>query len=429
MVVIVSAIAIFTMIVKSGSIPGLNPSIDQDKQVLLESLSKRKLKEGVFVDIQGESITIADHNGKDGTCLYPKAYGWLIGFNDPSSGKLGLRKDLEKILWNEQNQNIVQLTTDNDLQSSAYRLLEKLKTSDGSVIVLENSTGKIKALASKGPAELNNNDPQTFISEANKTTDGFLWRGIEEAYPPGSTFKLITGAAAIEKGIAKEELIYNDTGVFQCADGSDPVQNYGGYAYGQIDLAKAYEISSNTYFANLALKLGNSYMIETTKKLRFNDSIQLDFCSLNSSFSLDGTDFSLSQAGFGQGKTLLSPLHLAMMFQTIANDGIMMKPYIIESIKSGEKTTYNGSAENLSKAFSKKTCQVIRKAAKSAANAYGLPNYTNFAKSGTAEISDNQTMSYLGACDNQYTYLISCKDVSSSMDLYASMIELMSLTK
>ena len=428
-VVIVSAIAVFTMIVKSGSIQGLNPSIDLQKKELLESLAKRELKEGVFVDANDEYITLSDHEGKDGTCLYPKAYGWIIGFNDPSWGKQGLRKVLEKTLWTDQAQNTVKLTTDNDLQSSAYRILEQLKTNDGSVIVLENSTGKIKALASKGPAELNNNDPQAFISEANKTADGFLWRGVQDLYPPGSTFKLVTGVAALEKGYTGKELIYTDTGVFQCADGSDPVQNYGGYAYGQMDLSYAYEVSANTYFANLALKVGNAQMTETAKKLRFNESIQLDFCTLTSNFSLDGSDFSLSQTGFGQGETLLSPLHLAMIFQTIENDGTMIKPYMIDSIKSKDESIYEGQVEKLSEVFSKASCQKIRKAAKYAANAYGLPTYTTFAKSGTAEIPENKTMSYLGACDDQYTYLIACKDVTSSLDLYDSMNTLMSLTK
>lgn len=368
-----------------------------------------------------------DKKGEDNTCLYPKAYGFLLGYNSPVVGKLGLRKTLESSLWNE-DQCTVMLTTDNDLQAEAYRVLENMQTQDASIVILENSTGKVKTFVSKGPVELNVNEPEKFVEDANRSEDGFIWRGISDLHPPGSTFKLVTAGAALEKGFIGNDLIYYDNGEFQCADNSDVVHNYGNFAYGTLDMSKALMVSSNTYFANLALKVGNADMLQTAERFLFNRPIKLDFCVLESSYTLDGEDFLLAQTGFGQGKTLLSPMHLAMIFQSISNDGEMMAPFVISSISTKSKVLYSSNPEKLSQVFSKETCQRIREVSKDAADSYGLPAFTTFAKSGTAECANEKTMSYLGSADDKYTYLISSEDVKSSLDLYEPMVKIMQST-
>lgn len=416
------------MVHHSGVIYGLNEDIDKQKQTLKADLKKQQCYEGKIIDCHEVAITddTKSEKGKDAYCLFPQAYGWLLGYHQGDEA-YGLRADFSEYLWH-QNRNgygdTMQLTIDDEMQVYAYEILSNF-SSDGSIIVLDNQTGAVKSFVSLGTVVLDiNEDIALFKEEANEIDTAYLRRGTSENDPPGSCWKLVTAAAAYSSD-GYIDFDYDDDGAFNMGNGYY-AYNYGGIAYGKLDLAEALSVSSNTYFANLGVQVGTAQLKKTYDALLIGQDLDFDFASITSSYYLDGSLPLTAQTSFGQGQLEITPLHLAMIGQTLANNGKMMKPYVVSKISRQKKTVYQQKPEVLSDALSKKASKKVLKAAHEAALDYGFDKdtYGNIsAKTGTAE-TVNGIHTYLLAMGKNYTYLLSTTDSQTSNELIAPMQQL-----
>jgi len=168
-------------------------------------------------------------------------------------------------------------------------------------------------------------------------------------YPPGSTFKVVTLAAALQSGVASLETTY--TGPARIDIGGAPVTNYGGSAYGAIDLLKATSSSVNTVFAQLARDVGAQRLVAQCEEFGIGSRVPFDLPTVASLMPDpdEMTVWETAWAGVGQpvGEhesppgPQVTPLQMALITAGIANDGTVMRPYLIDAItdRSGRVIT------------------------------------------------------------------------------------------
>lgn len=235
----------------------------------------------------------------------------------------------------------IKLTIDHQLQTVAYTAMGSYK---GAIVVMNPKTGAIYAMVSKPSQDANN----IIIDESEDNSSSLFSRPIQFTYPPGSTYKIITAAAILEEGL--EDEIYNDTNgsfIIESSDGN-PDNNYechnaDGAIYYETDLNKGFTKSSNVYFAHMSVKLGAEKMRSISERFLLNNDISELFgfeLDVKTSHFQKGnmTDAEVAMSSIGQGQTEMTPLHLALVGSTIANNGVMPKPYLVSSI-GGENVT------------------------------------------------------------------------------------------
>lgn len=226
-------------------------------------------------------------------------------------------------------------TLDVQLQKVAY---DALGDNRGAVVVMEPSTGKVLAMVSK-PA-YNPNDARLLWSEIMEDKDNeapLMNRATQGLYPPGSTYKLVTALAYIRDNPDYLDYEYNCSGSIEY-DGMT-VNCYNKNAHGKVDLITSFAKSCNTSFAFIGKNINLDHLYDINESLLFNKKLPLTMAYTSSSFQLKGAGGSVKEAmhtAIGQGKTLMSPLHNAMIASTVANSGLMMKPYIVEQIESAD---------------------------------------------------------------------------------------------
>lgn len=233
----------------------------------------------------------------------------------------------------------VEITLDSRIQEAARNALGDR---EGSVVVLDVATGAVKALWSRPTF-----DPNVFAVQSDEllrdifafgnATPGkpLLANAYQERYMPGSTFKVITTAAALDAGVVSTDSTFADESEFLPPQTVDPITNYGGSTCGG-DLAEVFRRSCNTAFARIALDLGPEAMVAAATRFGIGLDIPIDLP--RPAVARFGTvDFFeenlplLAIGGFGQGETQLSPLHMAMVAASVANDGRMMRPYVVSA--------------------------------------------------------------------------------------------------
>ena len=215
----------------------------------------------------------------------------------------------------------IRLTIDKKLQQAANKLLSRYKVKHGAIVALEPSTGKIKALASRSVAG-----------------EQDLPLALRSGFPAASLFKIVTGAAAIEESglSSRSEIKYR---------GGDYTLNKGNFKpdaktdIRKMKLDEAMGRSVNPVFARVALNNLNSDILgDYAQRFGFMGDFTEEFPIEASGFPEIKDDFQLARTAAGFGDVSISPLHAALMSATVANDGVMMKPYLIESVvgKDGE---------------------------------------------------------------------------------------------
>lgn len=235
--------------------------------------------------------------------------------------------------------NDIALTIDSKLQLhavNAFNNLEKSKGKNGAIVVMNYKTGEILTLASM---PIFNPFNITYQDKVN-TNKPFFNRATQSKIPPGSTFKLITMAAAINN----DKNIINSS--FTCngsinVDGA-LIHDAGNVIHNNINIFKALEQSCNSVFANIAIKLGNYKLCAMAESFGFNQNFLFKDIVVENSLYPSGklSNFELATAGIGQSKILTSPLHMCMVASTIANNGIMMEPYILKSVNVGRNIQF-----------------------------------------------------------------------------------------
>ena len=318
-----------------------------------QAILARQNSRGSIYSSSGEILadTELDSNGKE-VRKYPYASLFAHAVGYASNGRSGLEAAANYYLINSHatmsdkitNEakgykypgDSVYSTFDIDLQKTASDSLGVYK---GAVIVTEPSTGRILAMVSKPDF-----DPNTVADEwdsltADTDSSVLLNRTTQGLYPPGSTFKIMTALEYIrENPDSYNNYSFDCTGHF--THGDDRISCYHGSVHGKVSFADSFAKSCNCSFANIGLKLNRNSFGNTLSELLFNKNLPLDYnysksrIDMNSSIS----DSDMMQAAIGQGRTQMTPVHLNMITDAIANKGILMKPYAIDRVVTSEGT-------------------------------------------------------------------------------------------
>ena len=283
-------------------------------------------------------------------------------------------------------------TLDLAVQKAAY---ESLGSFDGAVIAMEPKTGRIITMVSKPDF-----DPNTIKQEwetVNGDSSTALYnRATQGKYAPGSVFKIFTTLEYYREN----KKGYKDYR-FDC-DGSITVDGQtihcaGNHRHGTEDLETSFANSCNSSFANLSLTLNRSKFEELCDSLLFNKNLPIAFDSAKSSFALSDSDTKamVMETGIGQGKTLVSPLHMMLVASAIDNNGTLMTPYMVDhtqntagvSVKKNEPKEYGTL-------MSEKDAQLLQQYMRSVVTSgtgtkLAGQSYEASGKTGTAQVSDS----------------------------------------
>lgn len=344
---------------------------------------------------------------KDGTeqRVYPYGdlFAHVVGYS--TKGKAGLESVenfslltsnafiLEKMVKEfkgEKNtgDNIV-TTLDTKLQQEAYNALGKNR---GAVVVMEASTGKIRALVSK-PAFDPNNLAENWTALSEDADSALLNRAMQGKYAPGSTFKLVTALEFMRENHAYSSYSYKCTGKIE-RDGA-VIHCNNRSVHGTEDLKTSIANSCNTSFSNIGLQLRISGYRKTAKDLLFNTELPSPLMYSPGKFVLSAKDpaSEVMMTAIGQGKTQVSPYHMALITAAAANGGKLMKPYLVDQIVNytGTVVTKNMPEQYAELMTSREAAQLTEYmeavVKEGTAKTLNGQRYTAAGKTGTAEYS------------------------------------------
>ncbi|MER6995399.1 penicillin-binding transpeptidase domain-containing protein [Streptomyces sp. NPDC000410] len=275
---------------------------------------------------------------------------------------------------------------------------EGLGDKKGAVAAIDPRTGKILALAST-PSY----DPSVFAGNSTKDSDNrqkllndkdkpMVNRALRETYPPGSTFKVVTAAAALEHGVVTDINAPTDTPdpYFIPLSRTEMINQHGGCE--KASLNKALEVSCNSVFANLADKVSRDKMVETAEKFGFNNpEIDTPVRASASVYDRNMDRGGNAQSAIGQFNTAATPLQMAMVTAAIANDGKMMKPYMVDQLQTPDLDIIEKTEpEEMSRPLSPQNAQLLQQMMENVVNSgtgkkAAIDGVTVGGKTGTAQ--------------------------------------------
>ena len=371
-----------------------------------QDILSEKVVKGSILSSDGEILaqTVTDEEGNE-TRYYPYAnvFSHVIGYLN--NGGYGLENNacyymlssnenpFEKIVKDLKDEKLsgdnVVTTLNAQLQQIAYNALGSNR---GAVIVTEPSTGKILAMVSKPDFNPNTLADNWDAITAEGGDSVLVNRATQGLYPPGSTFKIVTLLEYIrENPLTYKSYSYDCTGAFDL-DGTiiNCVQNT---AHGTEDTALSFAYSCNSSFINMGLTLDIESYKKTAEELLFNSELPLDMEYNRSSFSLteDSSLWEKAVTSFGQGNTLITPMHLALIGSAIANGGVLMKPLLMDHIENVNSTTVKKFRSSVyGKMMSEDEAEILRENLENVINTsfgwlFGDCEYTVAGKSGTAQ--------------------------------------------
>lgn len=310
---------------------------------------RNKVVRGTIFDRNGKALSISE---KVGDSEYKRVYkggaatAHVLGYYDAQYGITGLENLYDSNLssnisasflawmgngFKEVNKkgNDVHTSLDYSLQKVAY---DALGDSKGSVVLLKVDTGEILAMVSKPSYDPNKLSKNWEYLTKNEDRP-LLNRSVSGLYAPGSTFKVVTGISALEniEGIVGET--FDDTGKMDLGGGYT-LSNDKDKAMGKINFGQAMIRSSNLFFGELGIRL-KVELLKTAERFRFNKNIPADGIIIDESRFPSykaNEEGNLAQSGFGQAEVLATPIQMALVAQTIANDGVMMSPTLINKV-------------------------------------------------------------------------------------------------
>lgn len=322
------------------------------KEYMASSYNKRLqiqntlVKRGTIYDKNGRVLAESIAEGKYYKRVYPHdaLYAHVIGYTSEVYGTTQLEAkynaflmpDLSnifqqmasKIEQSHMRGDTLHLTIDHALQEKARALLGKNK---GAIVALNPSTGEVLAMVSTPDFDPNDTVLQAQWPYLIEDKDSpLLPRAVNGLYPPGSTFKIVTGISALENRLG--DFTWEDTGSINI-DGKT-FKNAGDASYGLLNLKNAMTYSSNVYFAALSEKLSEDALLKTAEKIGLNQSIPFDLRVTASRLpKINGKKTELAATAIGQGRLQVTPLQMALVTSGIANKGVVMTPYLVDSIK------------------------------------------------------------------------------------------------
>ncbi len=312
--------------------------------------------------------------GKNGSITYQRdAYGYQMPNTPVYEEK-------------EVNGADIYLTIDSNIQfilENAMSKLSEYKSVDWSIIsVMDANTGAILGSATNPSFNPNN---------LNTIGDNYLNPLVSYQYEPGSTMKAFSFGAAIEEGLYKGDEVFTSgsldvTGV--------TIRDFNRTGWGDITFDTGFAYSSNVAASTLGLRLGVGKLTDYYKSLGFSKKTDIELSNEYSGLVNFKYDVELANAAFGQGVSV-TPVQVLQAFTSIANDGVVLKPYIVDKIvDENNKILYEGKKEELNTVYSKSTTDYLKKLMKDAVysgtSSYYIPKNVNIiGKTGTAQIAES----------------------------------------
>lgn len=397
----------------------------ESREAAAQETAQRTYLRGTIYDRDGNALNYSEK--VNGTRKYNggRAFSTVTGYFSQIYGSTGLEKTFNSELVSSKvgskdtkKGHDITTTLDSDLQNAAYDAISNI--ANGAAVVLDAQSGEILALAST-PTFV----PDTLEddwSEISQVDGLFLPNAYKSTFAPGSDFKIITACAVIDNGV--DDTTVYDQGSYTFKNGQT-ITNYDSRSFGEIGLEGAIRNSSNVYFITKALEMGGDNLEASLRKFMLGENIELDFTTLTSNLDFeDGRDEVVGSIAFGQGKTEVTPLYMAMAAQAIINDGVMLKPYLIQSIDTGAgENVSTGQTEELATVTSKETADEVTDAMYSAADHYGFDyvgpdGWQIAAKTGTAQTgtSTNAWIVSAALSDNDPKYVVVVMAADQSHD-------------
>ena len=301
---------------------------------------------GSLLDVKGEKLA---YSQKAGERNYPFAavmapVTGYIGEKIGSTGMeawanqdlLGITGELGRLgpvaqLFQSDRGNDVRLTIDASAQQAAYDALGDRR---GAAVVLDASTGAVLAMVSR-PSFDPNRIEADWDTLRESASSPLLNRAAQGLYPPGSTLKPMIADAALREQVVDLKEIFHCTGSLDVGGGSSIRESHG-EVHGDVNLEKALTESCNVTFGTLAMRLGDAKLASAFERFGFNKNLDNEITEsaphLPDFAKLGKGD--TAQVGIGQSSLLVTPLHMAMLASAFANQGIVMKPYLMDAVIS-----------------------------------------------------------------------------------------------
>lgn len=363
--------------------------------------------------------SVAATSGRTFTRTYPEGglYAHTVGVASALLEDRGLESTRGDVLTSQRDATItgllsalagedlrprgLRLSIDHRLQQTA---LNALAGQTGAVVALDPRTGAVLAMVS-----LPTFDPNSLVS-ANAVVNGeqlvadpsrpLVNRATSETYAPGSTFKVITAAAALESGIAAPETEFPNTPEVELPNSTAVIRNFGGDLCGasaRVSLRSAFVRSCNTVFALLGMEVGGGELAGRAATFGFGDQIPFELTAAASSVAPDEVLADLAivaQSAIGQRDVRATPLQMALAAAAVANGGLVMEPFIVAEVFDAEARVVavadptewrRALTPSVARTLGEMMVQVVESGTGRAA---AVPGSTVGGKTGTAEVPD-----------------------------------------
>ena len=352
-------------------------------------------------------VVVDDYGNEQRVYPYDNVFSHIIGYD--SNGLMGVEltgnfyllrshdsvftRVINDLSDKKSNGDTVVTTLDASLQKTVY---DGMNNYDGAAIAIEPSTGRVLCLVSKpdfNPNDIKDNY-ETMASDSESSV--FLNRATNGLYPPGSTFKIITALEYLNEG-------GQITDEFDC-DGKYSSMGYeihcvNNKAHGHQTLLEAFGNSCNVVFANVGLSLNKESYTQLTKQLLFQKELPTkSLPAKESTFMLseNDSDGSVMQTAIGQGQTLVTPMHMALLASAICNDGVLCEPYVIDKVinangvgvKSFSETKYGNILTSVQATELEEMMRYV--VTSGTASQLDCDDYTAYGKTGSAEYNSNK---------------------------------------
>jgi peptidoglycan glycosyltransferase len=273
----------------------------------------------------------------------------------------------------------------------------------GSVVAIEPQTGKVRVMVSI-PEYDPNQIPSGFRAINSNPDKPLLNRSTQELYPPGSTFKVVTAAAALDSGKVSPESIIDGSSPKTIS--GVPLENSGGQSFGAISFTDALTNSVNTVFAQVGEEIGRETLVEYMRRFGFYEDPELDYPGfqmipsgiINGKGDYVDDGFDVGRVAIGQGglegEIRSSPMQMALVAAAIANDGRLMRPHLTDSVvrKDGRVSERNRpdlqSQVMKAETAEQLTAMMSRVVEEGTGTAAALSNVQVAGKTGTAEVGE-----------------------------------------
>jgi peptidoglycan glycosyltransferase len=411
----------------------------QDNEI--QRVAQFRIRRGLIYAADGKTVLAANRAVKrGGQTLYFRRYpthgfaSQTVGYSTQGRSRAGIERE-ENAYLTASNANlgtIFDKLTDNlkgttvtgnnlilTLRPGVQKIAETaLQGKCGAAVMLNPETGAVYVMASSptyDPNKINSDKGYASIlrspSACPGSTSALLNRATQGLYPPGSTFKTVTAAAALDSGKFKADSPFYDPGY--CVEYGQKVRNAGNpeapETFGHVDFLQAYEHSINAVFCNIGMKLGAQAVIDKAKEFGFYSEppIELPSSSIEPSGEYrfehgglrpfdDASKMDPGRLAFGQDKLLVTPLQMALVAAAVANGGTIMEPHLVKKVTApgGSKTVTKTKPKvwkHAMKPSTAATLNTMMQAVITGGTATGvqIPGITWAGKTGTAETNQD----------------------------------------